>query len=183
MTCRNVLLQKENDCKFQLHFVRCCTLVVTEGYHLLLSPLNRLLRCHFIMFRMYLIRTSWEHNQQKRKCVNVNGAGGSEPLRRGIRGQSPPQKTFRLVYRYKKNLFLLNSVQEFIEIEVWLLMTFFLCLHNELISIYCHIIKEYRCLKNVIHQLEINKWLLLSAFQQGLRQKLVFVLKWENTFS
>ena len=31
---------------------------------------------------------------------------------------------------------LLNSVHEFIEIEVWLLLTFFLCLHNQLISIH-----------------------------------------------
>ena len=38
--------------------------------------------------------------------------------------------------------------------------------------LYCHKIKEYRCLKSAIHQLEINKWLLLSAFQQSFRQKL-----------
>ena len=49
--------------------------------------------------------------------------------------------------------------------------------------LYCHMIKEYRCLKNVIRQLERNEWLLLSAFQQGLRQKLVFVLTQENAFS
>ena len=42
--------------------------------------------------------------------------------------------------------------------------------------------KEYRCLKNVIHQLERNGWLLLSAFQQGLQQKLVFVLTQQNAF-
>ena len=30
----------------------------------------------------------------------------------------------------------LNSVQEFIEIQAWLLLTFFLCSHNQLISIY-----------------------------------------------
>ena len=48
--------------------------------------------------------------------------------------------------------------------------------------LYCHIIKEYRCLKNAIHQLERNEWLLLSAFQQGLHQKLVFVVKQENAF-
>ena len=54
---------------------------------------------------------------------------------------------------------LLNSAQEFIQIQAWLLQA--------------HVIKEYRCLKNVIHQLERNEWLLLSAFQQGLRQKLV----------
>ena len=28
-----------------------------------------------------------------------------------------------------------------------------------------------------------NEWLLLSAFQQGLQQKLVFVLTQENAFS
>ena len=31
---------------------------------------------------------------------------------------------------------LLNSVQEFIEIEAWLLLTFFLCLHNQLLSMH-----------------------------------------------
>ena len=38
--------------------------------------------------------------------------------------------------------------------------------------LYCHKIKECRCLKNAIHQLERDKWLLLSAFQQGFQQKL-----------
>ena len=92
MAHRNFLLQKENDCKFQLRFVKCCTLVVTEGYHILLSLLNRLVRCHFIMFRIYIIRTSWEHNQRKRSVASVNGAGGSDPLGRGFRGQSPLKK-------------------------------------------------------------------------------------------
>ena len=54
---------------------------------------------------------------------------------------------------------------------------------TQLISLYCHIIKEDRCLKNVIHQLERNEWLLLSAFQQVLQQKLVFILTQENAFS
>ena len=49
--------------------------------------------------------------------------------------------------------------------------------------LYCHVIKEYRCLKNAINQLERNEWLFLSAFQQGLQQKLVFVLTQENAFS
>ena len=31
MTSRNFSLQKENDCEVQLRFVKCCTLVVTEG--------------------------------------------------------------------------------------------------------------------------------------------------------
>ena len=42
--------------------------------------------------------------------------------------------------------------------------------------LYCHVIKECRCLKNAIHQLERNEWLLLSAFQQGLLQKLSWFL-------
>ena len=72
---------------------------------------------------------------------------------------------------------LLNSVQEFIETEVWLLLTFFQYLHNQLISIHSiSRIKEYRCLKNVIHQIDINERLLLSAFQQGLRQNLSWFL-------
>ena len=50
-------------------------------------------------------------------------------------------------------------------------------------QLYCHIIKEYRCLKNVIHQLERTEWLLLSAFQQGLQQKLLFVFTQEKSFS
>ena len=67
MTRINFLLQKENDCKVQLRFVKCCTLVVPEGYHILLSPLNRLVTCHFIMSRIGNI-ISWEYNQRKRKC-------------------------------------------------------------------------------------------------------------------
>ena len=35
-----------------------------------------------------------------------------------------------------KNSALLNSVQEFIEIEAWLLLNFFICLHNPLSSIH-----------------------------------------------
>ena len=58
MTRRNFSLQEENDFKVQLRFVKGCALVVTEGYHVLLSPLNRLNTCHFIMSRMYIIRTS-----------------------------------------------------------------------------------------------------------------------------
>ena len=37
---------------------------------------------------------------------------------------------------HRENCVLLSSVQEFIEIEDWLLLTFFLCLHNQLIAIY-----------------------------------------------
>ena len=51
----------------------------------------------------------------------------------------------------------------------WLLLIFFICLHNQLSSIHSII----RCLKNVIHQIDSkNGWLLLSA---SLRQNLDFL--------
>ena len=56
---------------------------------------------------------------------------------------------------HRENCVLLNLVQEFIEIEACLLLTFFLCLHNLHISL-PHI-KEYRCLKNVIHRIDRNE--------------------------
>ena len=37
---------------------------------------------------------------------------------------------------HNENYVLLNSVPEFIEIKAWLLLTLFLYLHNELISIH-----------------------------------------------
>ena len=37
---------------------------------------------------------------------------------------------------HRENFVLLNLVQEFIEIQAWLLLTFFLCLHKQLISVY-----------------------------------------------
>ena len=54
---------------------------------------------------------------------------------------------------------------EFIAIEAWLLLTFFICcLHNQSISLHS-IVKEYICLKNVIHQTDRNEWLLLSVLR------------------
>ena len=78
----------------------------------------------------------------------------------------------------REHCVLLNLVQEFTEIEAWLLLTFFLRLRNQLISIQSIVThtKEYRCLKNVIHQIDRNEWLLLSAFQKGLRQNLSWFL-------
>ena len=48
---------------------------------------------------------------------------------------------------------------------------------------YCHIGKEYRCLKNVIYQIERNEWLLFSALQHGLRPKFELFLTQEDAFS
>ena len=66
---------------------------------------------------------------------------------------------------YSENCILLNSFsRRFIDIEAWPLLTFFLCLYNQLISIHSILlhIKEYRCLKNEIHQIDRN-----SFFYQG----------------
>ena len=161
MTRRNFSLQKENGCKVQLSFVKCCTLVVTEGYHIyhiLLSPLNKLVTCHFIMSTMYIIRTSWAHIKSKRQRSWRFWAP-----QKGLR--TPRKFLYSKEYLHwlndtGKTFVLLNSVQEFIEIQAWLLLTFFLCLHNQLISVY-YMSQEYRCLKNAIHQLERDEWLLL----------------------
>ena len=52
---------------------------------------------------------------------------------------------------------------------------------------YCHIIKEYRQMKNVTHQIDRNEWLLLQSFSISARFtakfELVFVLTQENAFS
>ena len=138
MTHRNFLLQKENDCKFQLCFVKCCTL---EGYHKLLSPLNRLVRCHFILFRICISKEpAGNIISRKGSVASVDGVGGSEPLRRAFRGWSPLRKFFGskeyLDWFNDTRKLLLNSVQEFTEIQAWLIMTFFLYLHNQLISTY-----------------------------------------------
>ena len=138
MTRRSILLQKENDCKFQLCFVKCCTL---EGYHKLLSPLNRLVRCHFILFRICISKEpAGNIISRKGSVASVDGVGGSEPLRRAFRGWSPLRKFFGskeyLDWFNDTRKLLLNSVQEFTEIQAWLIMTFFLYLHNQLISTY-----------------------------------------------
>ena len=57
------------------------------------------------------------------------------------------------------NSSLLTSGQEFIEIEDWLRLIFFL--YFSYIHSMSHI-KEYRCLKNVIHQIDRNEWTLPS---------------------
>ena len=73
----------------------------------------------------------------------------------------------------------LDSVQKFIEIQGWLLLTFFICLHNQLSSFNSI---TYRCLKNMIHQVgSKNEWLLLSVTFTG-KLELDFVLTFENAF-
>ena len=167
MTRRKFSLEKENDCKAQLLFVKCCTLV-TEGYHKLLSPLNRLVICHFIMSRKYIIRAG-NIISGKGSVVSVNEAGGSETLIRGFRGRSPlimflgSKEYLDWLNLYRKNFVLLRIYWN-TSLATPNLFSMFTQSINFYI-LYCHIIKEYRCLKNVIPQLKRNERLLLSAFQ------------------
>ena len=71
----------------------------------------------------------------------------------------------------------LDSVQKYIEIQGWLLLTFSICLQNQLILL------SYRCLKNMIYQVgSKNEWLLLSVTFMA-KLELVFVLTFENALS
>ena len=74
----------------------------------------------------------------------------------------------------------LDSVQKFIEILGWLLLTFFISLHNQLSSFNSIIVQMF---EKQIHQVgSKNEWLLLlETFTSKL--KLVFVLTFENAFS
>ena len=65
----------------------------------------------------------------------------------------------------------------------WLLLIFFICLHNQLSSIHSiSTFYQYRCLENVIHQIDSkNGWLLLSV-KFTAKFGLVFVLTLENVF-
>ena len=57
----------------------------------------------------------------------------AEPLRKFL-GSKEHLDWFNNTHR--ENFVLLKSVQEFIEIQAWLLLSFFLSLHNQLISVY-----------------------------------------------
>ena len=85
---------------------------------------------------------------------------------------------FPLTVLARKNCILLNSVQEFIEIEAWLLLTFFICLHNQILSILLAHIKQNRCLGKMTK----HERLLLSACFTP-KFELAFVLIEENASS
>ena len=76
-----------------------------------------------------------------------------------------------------KNYVLLNSIKE------WLLGCFGPFSYVYTIKFYIlSRIKEYRCLENVIHQIDIkSEWLLPSASFMA-KFGLVFILTLENTF-
>ena len=69
----------------------------------------------------------------------------------------------------------------------WLLLTFFICLHNQLSSIHSTIhyliIYLYLCLKKVIYQLDSKNELLLLSASFTTKFELVFALTLENDFT
>ena len=74
----------------------------------------------------------------------------------------------------------LDSVQNFIEIQGWLLLTFFICLRNQLSSFNSIIVQTS---EKQIHQVgSKNEWLLLSG-NFTAKLELVFVLTFEKAFS
>ena len=74
----------------------------------------------------------------------------------------------------------LDSVQNFIEIQGWLLLTFFICLRNQLSSFNSIIVQTS---EKQIHQVgSKNEWLLLSVTFTA-KLELVFVLTFEKAFS
>ena len=61
-------------------------------------------------------------------------------------------------------------------------LTIFICLCNQVLYISLSRIKQYRCLKNVLHQIDSkNEWLLLSA-SITTKFALAFVLTLESVF-
>ena len=89
--------------------------------------------------------------------------------------------TFFINDTHRENLFYFQLSTRMVD---WLLLTVFICLHNQLSSIHSSITySEYRYLENVIHQIDSkNEWLLLRASFSS-KFEFVFVLTLENAFS
>ena len=101
-----------------------------------------------------------------RQCLGNLFADVINQISVGFRGQSPLRK----FSGSKENLDWLNDNSQ----GKLCFTQFSTRIYRNIL--YCHVIKEYRCLKNAINQLERNEWLFLSAFQQGLQQKLSWFL-------
>ena len=81
--------------------------------------------------------------------------------------------------------FLIKSFFFSLRMAAWLLLTFFIRLHNQLSSVHSIVtgIKEDKCLKNLIHQIDSkHEWFLLSVSFTAMFG-LVLVLTLENAFS
>ena len=80
----------------------------------------------------------------------------------------------------KKNLCFAEFSTKFIKIKGWLLLTFFICLHNQLSSFNSITVQMS---EKRVHQIDSqNEWLLLSVTFTA-KLDLVFVLTVENAFS
>ena len=80
----------------------------------------------------------------------------------------------------------LNSVQELFEIEAWLLPTFFICLHNQLISIHSIVTYYMTRMFEKCDSLNRQKWVVASfniSASFTAKFNLIFVLTQENAFS
>ena len=100
-----------------------------------------------------------------KKRVNIVAANGSSW-----------SVKFRLAILTAKNCFIHLSTRT----AGWLLLTFLICLHNQLSSTILSI--KCGCLKNVIHQIDCkNEW---CSFQHVLRQNLNWFLSyhWKKIF-
>ena len=70
--------------------------------------------------------------------------------------------------------------QKFNEIQGWLLLTFFICLHNQLSSFNSITVQMS---EKRVHQIDSkNEWLLLSVTFRA-KLELFFALTFENAFS
>ena len=86
----------------------------------------------------------------------------------------------------KTAFYLIQYIQRSIEIETWLLLTFFLCLHDQSTSIHSIVthIKENRCLKNCDSS-NTQTWMVASFSTSGrftAKFQSVFVLTQEKKY-
>ena len=85
-----------------------------------------------------------------------------------------------------QNCVLLNSVQEFIETEAWMLLTFFLCLQNQLLSIHSTVTYWREKMFEKYDSSDRQKWMVPSfsiSARFTAKLELFFVLTQENAFS
>ena len=85
-----------------------------------------------------------------------------------------------MIFSLNDTCALLNSVQKFIEMEGWLLLKFFICLHMFTYVYICFQLSSFNCiivLESEKHDSQIdskNEWLLLSVTFTA-KFRLVFV--------
>ena len=80
----------------------------------------------------------------------------------------------------KKKLCFAEFSTKLSEIQGWLLLTYFICLHNQLSSFNCIIVQMS---EKRVHEIDNkNEWLFLSVFFMA-KLELVFILTFENAFS